>query len=91
MYGSHTVPAGETFSIANVPAGTAIGVSPASGGTMKVQYRITDDGPLRDWQPGTVNLDADDVLRFPVAQLVFGAETEEGLAEWYAPESGYGR
>lgn len=89
MYGSQKITAGQTFKLSNVIAGTAVGVAPGGGGTMLVEYRISQDGPLRQWGAGAVAAATDDVMRMSVAEIVFTATTADGLAEWNIPAAGY--
>lgn len=79
---SMKVAAGQSFSIGPVPAGAAIAISPGSGGSMLVQYRISDGGQLRDWPAGSSSSAAADVLIGPVHRIIFSAQTSGGVAEW---------
>lgn len=76
------IKAGETFTVPDVPANAAIGVMPGDGGSMKVQYRISLNGPLRDWASGTVQTSTSDVTIARSKQVVFTATGADGMAEW---------
>lgn len=86
MINSTTVQPGTPFSLPNVPAGASIGVSPTAGGTMAVQYRISLNGPLRNWTPGNVTADAAETTPGPRAHMIFTATTQPCLVEWNWPD-----
>jgi hypothetical protein len=80
--GSVAVPEGTTQSIGAVPGGATIGVAPGSGGSMNVQYRISPNGPLRQWAPGSVTVDTDEATISPYLEMHFTATAADGFAEW---------
>ncbi len=82
MFGSVAVPAGTTQSIGNVPAGAALGLNPGATGSMTVQYRITPNGPLRTWAPGSVTVATDEVVPALWCAVYFEATGADGFAEW---------
>lgn len=77
---SVTVADGETETIASVPAGTTVNVTPGPGGTMTCQVRVAAGDEPEDIDPDTATYNAPTrfVLLGPVAELVFGATTAPG-------------
>ena len=84
-FGSKQIQAGESHTISNVPAGTALGVNPGPGGTVRVQYRISPKGQLFDWPSGPVTSQMSDVTGSPSFEIVFTALDADGFAEWNSP------
>lgn len=86
---SVVVPAGTTQSIGTVPGGATIGVVPGGGGSMTVQYRISPNGPLRTWAPGSVTVATDEATISPYLEMHFTATGEDGFAEWNWADPAY--
>jgi hypothetical protein len=77
----YTVAAGATKSVFNLPGGTTVGVNPGATGSMVVKFRISRDGPLRDWATGSATSPKYEVLSGPMFEVQFSATTADGLAE----------
>lgn len=80
--GSVVVPAGTTYTLGYVPDNATIGVNPGTGGTMNVQSRVSDNGPLRDWPSSTVAVMTVDTTTGKSSKVMFIATGADGLAEW---------
>jgi len=80
------VTAGQTVRYFNVPALTSVDVSPGDGGTMNVQVRVSPSGELADWPSGSVSAATQDMLEGPIYEIIFSADTADGIAGLYLGE-----
>lgn len=63
------------------PNGIFIGVTPGSGGTIKVEYKVTSSSEWKLWPAGVVSEYTEDTLLIAIESLRITATISNGLAE----------
>jgi hypothetical protein len=79
---SVAVEPGTPVVVGEVPASASIGVAPGSGGSMSVSHRVSPNGPLYPWEPGSVTAPAMVSTTSPFFRVVFKPTGVAGLADW---------